>query len=381
MPQSVQRRHFMFSAAAAFGATALAACNRTAEKSAPASTAGRSASVERIDAGHVRIRLEGFGADVRVLAADSPDAAGAALKPLPTRSAEGALDVAAPAMPRRYFVIEDGQGAKVRVAERLLPLEGGRNFRDLGGYSGHGGKTIAWGRLYRSGVMNELTAADRAYLASLGIATICDLRSAEELKSEPSAMTAADGADIITFDYDMRQTMASLGALMTAKTREEAVTAFAAGYVGMTDFLAPHYTDLFARLVREEVPLAVNCSAGKDRTGIAAALILSVLGTPRDEVIADYALSETYVPPEKYLEAMRNPERGETSSSISPQMAQVFAAMPEPVLRVLMGTDADVMRQALATFDAQFGGPVELAKARYGLTDAGIATMREAYLA
>ena len=265
----------------------------------------------------------------------------------------------------------------VRVAERLLPLEGGRNFRDLGGYVGADGKLVRWGRIYRSGVMTELTANDLVYLSDLGVNAVCDLRSLDERNREPAPFSGEAAPTVVAFDYDMGQTMASIGALIQAQTREEAVAAFAAGYVEMADFLAPHFTDLFARLARGEAPLAMNCSAGKDRTGMASALILSVLGVDRDTVIADYALSETYVPPEKYMEEMRNPTE---ESAISPQMAEMFGRMPDPVLRVLLGTDADVMRQTLAHIDASVGGPVALAKARFGLTDESISTMQSLYL-
>jgi protein-tyrosine phosphatase len=283
------------------------------------------------------------------------------------------------AQPRPYFALEGKDNRIVRVAERLLPLEGGRNFRDLGGYAGAEGKAVRWGRIYRSGVMTDLTANDLSYLSALGIDTYCDLRSVDERTKEPAPFAAGGGAKVTAFDYGMGQTMASIGALMQAKSREEAVAAFAAGYSQMAKFLTPHFSDMFAKLLREEAPLAMNCSAGKDRTGMASAFVLSVLGVDRDTVIADYALSETYVPPDKYVQEMRKPS-AERSGAMSPEMAAMFARMPEPVLRVLMGTDADVMRSTLAEIDRTAGGPVAFAKANYGLTDASIAKLRRLYL-
>jgi protein-tyrosine phosphatase len=372
----MDRRLFIVSA------LALSACGvqpKPQTQAAPANLGVASASAERVAADTIRIAWTGMRDPVRILTAQAPDAALPAMQELEAAAPGDAWVGVIPAQPRPYFALEDAEGRVLRVAERLLPLEGGRNFRDLGGYAGAEGKAVRWGRIYRSGVMSELTASDLAYLAALGVNAVCDLRSQDERAREPAPFSGADAPTVVTFDYDMGQTMSSIGALMQAQTREEAVAAFAAGYVQMAQFLAPHFTDLFARLVRDEAPLAMNCSAGKDRTGMASAFVLSVLGVDRDTVIADYALSETYVPPEKYIEEIRNPP-ADATGSVPPQMAQMFAAMPEPVLRVLLGTDADVMRIALAEIDAAAGGPVGLAKARYGLTDETIATLRSLYL-
>jgi iron complex outermembrane recepter protein len=73
--------------------------------------------------------------------------------------------VAVPSSPLPYFVVRTGLGREVRVAKRILPLQGGRNFRDLGGYIGASNKPVKWGRIYRSGVMSSLTPADTTYLA------------------------------------------------------------------------------------------------------------------------------------------------------------------------------------------------------------------------
>lgn len=168
--------------------------------------------------------------------------------------------------------------------------------------------------------------------------------------------------------------------MFNAKTREEAVCAFSASHVEMPNFFRPHYTDMFARLMRREAPPAINCSAGKDRTGLGSALILSVLGVPRDTVIADYALSETYVPPDKYIAEMRAPPAN-GPNVIPSQQRQLFSRMPDPVLRVMMGTDPVVMQATLADIDAKFGGPVALATTRYGLDDVAISYLGSVYLA
>jgi protein-tyrosine phosphatase len=323
----------------------------------------------------VRLDWNAKARPTSVYVSSNPAASTRGLRPVKANVVGGAVDVPAPVTPRPYFLLTEKGGRQTRVAERLLPLQGGRNFRDLGGYRGAGGRQVRWGKIYRSGVMSGLTNADFDYLSALGIKTICDLRSPQERAGEPSPYLANGKIKVVSFDYDMGPSMAKLAG---AKTRDQAIDVFADAYGLFLETLTPHYTDLFARLVANEGPLTLNCSAGKDRTGVGSALILSVLGVPRETVIADYALTQVYVPPAYYKKQMAS---GTNSSGVNAQQAQAMARMPPEVLDVILGSDPAVMRQALAAVDAKYGGPVALAKARFGLTDKKIARLRALYLA
>jgi len=334
---------------------------------------------DQIDGQAVRLSPQSIKLDwtpgatpVTVRMSNDPDAPVRAMRTLGSK-ADGAT-VAGPVMPRPYYLLQARDGAQTRVAERLLPLEGGRNFRDLGGYRARDGRQVRWGRIYRSGVMAGLTADDLHYVNALGIRTICDLRTMDERRDEPSPFLAAGGPQVVVFDYAMN---ASLAPLMQATTRAQAIDAFATAYVAFLDTLQPHFTDMFARLAQGEGALAMNCSAGKDRTGTASALILSVLDVPRETVLADYALTQVYTPPAFYRRAMAS---GGKMSGLTPAQAQAFAKLPPEVLDVIMGSDPEVMRQTLARIDDRFGGPIALVKARFGVTDAAIAQMRATYL-
>ncbi len=313
------------------------------------------------------------GEPTSIFVSSDPDAQPAFMRPLKAAVRGGAAELPLEVSPRPYFLLSAPGGRQTRVAERLLPLKGGRNFRDIGGYRTADGRQVRWGRLYRSGVMSGLTLEDMSYLSGLGVQVICDLRSVPERKADPNPFLKTEAPQVVATDYDMP----GMTAFHHATNRAEAIDAFAATYLEFTDFLAPQYTDMFARLVRRETPLAFNCSAGKDRTGVAAALILSVLGVPRETVIADYALTQVYTPPSMYMKQMAS---GGPTPGLSSQQAQAFGRMPHEVLEVLMGSDPAVMRKALAEFDGKYGGPVELAKARFGLTDAKIAHLRGVYL-
>lgn len=332
------------------------------------------ATATRIGPDRIRLHWLGARAGVRVLASTDPDAPEALMRALAGSARGGDMIVPVGVSPRPYFLIA-GDDAQTRVAERLLPLQGGRNFRDLGGYRGAEGRQVKWGRIYRSGVMHGLTLADMEYLSSLGVRTICDLRTTQELTDEPAPFPAGDGPVISTFAYDLGP---SLAGLFRARTREEAVQAFSASYLDMANRLAPNYTDMFARLLRREAPLAVNCSAGKDRTGLAAAFILSVLGVSRETIIADYALSQTYVTPDTYRAQMRQASEG--AGAAPSREALAFAQLPMDVSNVVLGSDPDVMRITLARLDSDHGGPLVFAKKRFALDDAAVARMRALYL-
>jgi protein-tyrosine phosphatase len=349
-------------------------------------TAAAGAAFAAAPAALARAPLEGEasrkGADLVVLAwapksppaavsvSPDPDAAPGAMRLISPSASGGRADASTPVSPRPYFLVRTADGGQLRLAERLLPLQGGRNFRDLGGYRGAGGRQVRWGRLYRSGVMSGLTAADMTYLSDLGIRVICDLRSTEERTNRPNPFIARGAPpQVVATDYPMF----AFEGLQKATTRAQAIDAFAEAYVEFTQALTPQYTDMFDRIVRGDVPLAVNCSAGKDRTGMASALILTVLGVPRETVVADFALTQVYAPIDLH-------KTSGAGVGLSPTQMQAFAKMPPEVIAVMGGSDPEIMRAALAKIDARFGGPIALVKSRYGMTDAKISDMRQRYL-
>lgn len=262
--------------------------------------------------------------------------------------------------------------------ERVLPLEGGRNFRDIGGYAAADGRRVRWGLLYRAGGLNGLTLADFDYLRGLGIKTVCDLRSVEERLGAPTQWLGDDAPEILAVDYEMNAIMARVQeALGASGTAENARAGFAAMYADLPVLLETHYREMFQRLVRGEAPLAFHCSAGKDRTGMAAALILSVLGVPRHTILEDYELSDRYFTQPALQTAREGVSIGDTGVESAASAEQILQA---EVFRVLMGADPAVLAGALTRIDAEHGGPMQLARTRYGLTDDAIAALRNQFL-
>ncbi len=170
-------------------------------------------------------------------------------------------------------------------------LEGSANFRDLGGYPTEAGRRIRRGQLFRAGNMARLTDTDHQVLARLAIKTICDLRSTHEREAEPYVWCSVAG--VAYWACDSSESFADLGRLIATGqlTAETARTTMIEGYRRLPFEQAAAVTELLRRLAVGELPLVFNCSAGKDRTGVAAAIILSVLGVSRATIIKDYLLT------------------------------------------------------------------------------------------
>jgi protein-tyrosine phosphatase len=177
---------------------------------------------------------------------------------------------------------------------RVVSLAGGHNFRDIGGYKTIDGRRVRWGLVFRSGSLADLTPTDEQRIAELGIKVVCDFRANRERESRPSRWPDFATVDLWTRDHE-----SSVGDLLEALKRPDTTAAtirdrMIAAYRQLPYEQADSYRELFRRIAAGSLPLVFHCSAGKDRTGIAAALLLTSLGVPRDAVIEDYLLTERF---------------------------------------------------------------------------------------
>jgi protein-tyrosine phosphatase len=303
---------------------------------------------------------------VDVYRSDQPDAPLAKAKLVSDDDADGRYEAAVGAWERPYFILKDTRDGKVvRVAERVLPLAQGSNFRDIGGYRAAGGKHVRWGKIFRSGATPMLTDQDVAEVKSLGVRDLIDLRSDEERVIAP---TRLDGIRYSTVGYSM-QTMNG------GRSMETIGSDIGQFYGQMPSTLAPQFKLIFDTLLDARGPVAYNCSAGQDRTGVATALVLSALGVPRDVILADYHLSTTYRRPEYEMPKI------DPAMAASNPVARFFAAVqdnprgrvPQPLFsreqRPLLIYALDAIDQRWGSVDAylqkELGvGPAELAKLR-----------------
>jgi protein-tyrosine phosphatase len=181
------------------------------------------------------------------------------------------------------------------VERRHIPLEGNLNLRDLGGYESRDGRRTRTGCVYRSDELHALTDADLDVLADLGLRVVVDLRNEEERVVRPSRLPAG-------VELRERVTPWSGGDL---RTTEEQIAAgelpdrdderFTQVYVDLLERLAPELRTILELAVdAPDRPLLFHCAAGKDRTGIAAAVLLGTLGVSDEVILDDYELTSTY---------------------------------------------------------------------------------------
>ena len=249
------------------------------------------------------------------------------------------------------------------VAERLLPLEGGINFRDMGGYETADGRRVKWRTLYRSGMMTRLTAADVAHLSERGIRTVVDLRTASEQANYPSHWCREAGVTYWCRDHD--EVFGNLHSMVEAgiPTVDAARAVMIGGFRELAFQQAPAYAELFRRIAEGEVPIVFNCMAGKDRTGGAAALVLAVLGVPRRTIAADFHLTERAVD----LKTAFGPRTDAT--------AKRYAAIDPEVSKVISGAHPDFILAFLDSIDERCGS-VEGYLQELGLAPGELAAVR-----
>jgi protein-tyrosine phosphatase len=183
---------------------------------------------------------------------------------------------------------------------RVLPIDGALNFRDLGGYSTADGRQVKWGRVYRSAQLDRLTDLGIRELAELDVRSVIDLRFSNETQRFPTIRRAVPNADIYSWhdekepqgiersDQIKRSWKQGLDSNDPLQVRE-------AMRVNYPQKLYSHHT-IYRRMLLclsdGQTPLVFHCAAGKDRTGVAAALILSLLGVDNQQIEEDYLLTQ-----------------------------------------------------------------------------------------
>ena len=166
------------------------------------------------------------------------------------------------------------------------------NFRDLGGRPAGAGRQVRHGRIYRSEAIPTLGSEEAERLAALGIRVVCDLRSEAE-RTHAAGYWLGSDATVLPMDVvaDFRADADPLAAMRDDPGEAGAIALMTDTYEALPAACAPHLALLFDRLVQEETPLLVHCTAGKDRTGFVVAMLLHALGVPEDAIMADYLRS------------------------------------------------------------------------------------------
>ncbi|MCY3641742.1 MAG: tyrosine-protein phosphatase [Gammaproteobacteria bacterium] len=256
---------------------------------------------------------------------------------------------------------------------RLLPLEGGSNFRDLGGYRTADGQTVARGMLFRSGAMTGLTDADMAYLDGFEIKTIVDLRSNEEISLYPNHWAAKHRIEVVTGGY-------SFAAMMSGEESGER-PAMSELYPRLLESIGPQIKTYFDEALGEGAPMVVNCSAGQDRTGIVSALMLLLLGVPEPIVVEDYLLSTDFRRPAVEQAGVDLAEAAKTNA-FAAMMLEYRKAMPHPDRpNPLVTTDGvPYLAFVIERIRDEYGSVEAYAEKELGIDAQDLAALRRTYL-
>jgi len=328
--------------------------------------------VERTGASEVVIRWDGIPAAARVpvFVGSSPSSIDRA-QPIAWMSAPSLTVNGLAPGERPFFELATPGAAPRIVAERLLPLEGSHNFRDLGGYETEDGRFVRWGMLYRSDDLADLTDADLDYLAKLRIRWLCDFRSSEERADEPDRLPATDPPAV--------ENLAITGTAMPPAELKRRIMSGDLDDIDIPGILidgnrrfvtafAHRYRTLFERIADPaNLPALIHCTAGKDRTGLGASLILMALGVPRETAFADYLLTNHYT--HEHIER----------TLFFIRVGSFFRTDPE-LLRPLLGVRREYLQSAFDAIEERHGTIDSYLREELGVTDLERGRLREMLL-
>jgi len=247
------------------------------------------------------------------------------------------------------------------IAGQRLPFEGVRNFRDLGGYPSQLGGTVVTGRIYRSDRLDRMTPADHHRYSALGIRTIFDLRRTEEREVNPDPYPTVHVCIISTLESNGYPKLGEEpqdrdGALLLRDL-----------YRGILDHAGRDIGTIFTGMADPNgVPALFHCTAGKDRTGMIAAVLLEWLGVPRELVLDDYEATNAY----REKAGERDTVERLVAQGVSPEAAAGLLSAPRWA-----------MEETLGELDDDFGGVEHYLRTQAGLDDAVLGGLRASLLA
>jgi protein-tyrosine phosphatase len=286
---------------------------------------------------------------------------------------------------RWYFELVPDRGDPLIIADRSLHLTTAANFRDAGGYRTSDGKWVRMGLAYRSNGLEHLTEGELAQIDKLGIKLVCDLRTAEEILRGPDRVgpgVADVSVDVLADDADLIHAMMARGGSQTGNEGQQYAAVHqtgnssqpAAGGGSPQEFEQRIYRDfvrlasartayrlLFERLADPDaLPTVFHCTAGKDRTGWATAVFLTILGVPRQTIVQDYELTNEY---------LRGDALKSVRQSLSRSMRDRIVAHPAS------------LNAAFEEVAKDYGSFDNYLHQGLGLSDAALATIRSNFLA
>lgn len=258
-----------------------------------------------------------------------------------------------------------------RESLRRIPVRGVRNLRDLGGYATSDGRRVKWGLLYRSDVLASKNRQTLDVISRMNLSVVVDFRSGEEQLRVPDilpregrirqlSLPVLDGPGAMEYEVKQRLREGTLGDIKPSDL-----------FFNSYRQLPVEYLDQYKSFMRVLIdaggkPVLWHCSAGKDRTGFAAALVLRILGVPMPVIIEDYLLSSIYTIRVK--------------SHMKAAFLVKYGARAYRVMKKLMGIDEAYLLESFAVIDRRYGSFDAFVREGLGLSDSDVLTLKSLLL-
>lgn len=258
-----------------------------------------------------------------------------------------------------------------REAYRRVRFDRLANFRDLGGYRNSAGQQVKWGLLYRSDSLKAASSRDLRALQRLPLVEIIDLRSEMEQQMAPDRLPDIPGMRFLALP------IMDANSRLTVEARERIVARryddvhpdelLNEAYAAFVRQFTPQYQVFFRELLAAQGrPILWHCTAGKDRTGFAAALLLRILQVSMTTILQDYMLTQIYWQRSLWKTAL--------------YLTLIRGRRAVRLVRELSGAKEEYLQTAFATIDQDYGSFDAYVHAGLGLTEAEIQTLRQRYL-
>tara|TARA_Y100001968_G_scaffold26954_1_gene21011 strand:+ start:4321 stop:5220 length:900 start_codon:yes stop_codon:yes gene_type:complete len=255
----------------------------------------------------------------------------------------------------------------LRESYRKLPFTGAHNFRDLGGYKTLDGKTVKWGKVYRSDNLHSLTDEDVKYMERLNIKSVVDFRSDEERDEEPDRLTPNMTPILLPIKFEPEGVTETLIRDLTYGDLDSSNLLRDFNIILVKEF-TEEYKNFFRHIVDNAgEPFVLHCTAGKDRAGFGSAMILTVLGVPREKIIEDYLKTNKYV-------------RDHVDSELFEIELKTFFRADSDNLRKINLVEKRYIQAAFDTIDSHWGGMDRYISEGLNLTEEDIAKIKNYYL-
>ena len=243
------------------------------------------------------------------------------------------------------------------ISQRHIPLKGASNFRDLGGYVGHDGRPVQWRKIFRSDHLAALDSLDLQQLHALGIARTFDFRGVQESQAQSYAWPGIQRHSL-SIEPTVVQRLQAQHLSGKPLSAADALDAMQTTYRDFVKSDSHRFAELFEHLLAKPEPLLFHCTAGKDRTGLAAALILSALGVSEKDIWQDYLLTNQLY------------KRNSTgATTLSPD-----------VLKIVWEVQESFLKASLDVIQRDHGGMHNYLSQQLQLSAAALQKLRDTYL-